>query len=309
MFKILFCVALVWFHTSQIISGTEFQSDLFDDLDGPNFLREDEGQIYNDDEPDYDKNSAITKRVAADEYVTTNPSKRTKMFCKVTAHSTGIITKKWNANKPPIRIPIPPNICRPFPTFVELQKPTHDQYSPNVVILHRCLGGCIGSQQLLNCTVKRQEEVVIQVLKINDLKLVNITVYNHTACGCDCITRQSECDAKIHNFVQDQCKCECKQDKSSSCDSTKMSWKEKTCKCECNSAPKICDKSPNQEWNADLCECDCKQKVKDRCTRKGKALNKKTCECDCPTPRPRCSPGESFLKYNCTCVPNSVVTK
>ena len=166
-----------------------------------------------------------------------------------------------------------------------------------------------GSQQLLNCTVKRQEEVVIQVLKINDLKLVNITVYNHTACGCDCIKRQSECDAKIHDFEQDHCKCKCKQDNSSSCDSTKMSWKEKTCKCECNSAPKICDKSPNQEWNADICECDCKRKVKVRCARKGKALNKKTCECDCPTPQPSCPPGESFLKYNCTCVPNSVVTK
>ena len=37
----------------------KFQSDLFDDLDGPNFLREDEGQIYNDDEPDYDKVSTL----------------------------------------------------------------------------------------------------------------------------------------------------------------------------------------------------------------------------------------------------------
>lgn len=37
----------------------KFQSDLFDDLDGPNFLREDEGQIYNDDEPDYDEVSTL----------------------------------------------------------------------------------------------------------------------------------------------------------------------------------------------------------------------------------------------------------
>lgn len=311
MFKILFCVALVWFNSLQITSGTE--SVWFDDLDGPKFLTEEEGQIYDDDQLEFDDDSTITKRVAADEYVTTVSSKNTEMFCKVAAHSQGITTTKWNPTKPTHTLSFYRFECRPFPTMVELERPANEDYLPHTVVLHRCLGGCVTTQQVQNCTVKRQEEVVLQVLHRLDhnkvFKPLKITVYNHTECACDCITRQSECDVKIHNFTQDQCKCKCKQDNSSSCDPAKMFWNEKICDCECNSAPKFCDKSPNHEWNAGICDCDCKQRVKERCIRKGKVLNTNTCECECPTQRSTCPPGESFLKYNCTCVPNSVVTK
>lgn len=44
---------------TELVKIEKFQSDLFDDLDGPNFLTEDEGQIYNDDEPDYDEVSTL----------------------------------------------------------------------------------------------------------------------------------------------------------------------------------------------------------------------------------------------------------
>ncbi|XP_022805358.1 balbiani ring protein 3-like [Stylophora pistillata] len=164
--------------------------------------------------------------------------------------------------------------------MVELTGPAANEgYILQTFILHRCLGGCVTTQKVQNCTVKRQEEIILQVNRMldhnKDLEPLNITVYNHTECACDCITRQSECDDKIHNFAQDQCRCKCKQDKSSSCKNESV-WNENICKCECKSAPKFCDKSPNHEWNAGICDCDCKQKVKDRCNT---GWNNNTCEC------------------------------
>ena len=174
------------------------------------------------------------------------------------------------------------------------------------VLLHRCVGECIGTHEIQNCTVVEQEEVMLQVYESTTLK--NVTVYNHTKCGCACRTRKSDCNEKFHSYSVDTCTCDCI--KTASCNTSKHWFNNNTCLCECKSASRHCDKhNTNMEWNKDSCECDCKKKIKDRCIRKGKILKKPACTCECPTPLPQCPYGTSFLKYNCTCVDTSVSTK
>lgn len=305
MFKFVLCVALFWFHTSQFTAG--FKNSWLDDLDGSKFLRGAEKQVHEENELDEDNASPNEKRVANSDYVTTVTSINEAMICKVAAHANGINTKKWNTSKDAVSSFQPDSFCRPFPTMVEFQSPAHVHYLPSTTILYRCVGSCLGTGQIQNCTVTSQEEVVLSVFEVPGVTPKTITVYNHTACACYCIKRISECDISIHNFNDDKCECVCKNS-STSCEATKA-WDEKKCRCECTSAPKLCDRTKNHEWNREICDCDCKQKVKDRCQRKGKVLNKDKCECECPAPAPTCPTGTSFLKYNCTCIPDSVTTK
>lgn len=201
-------------------------------------------------------------------------------------------------------------VCgRPFPTMVKLDRPVGVTYLPATVQLQRCVGDC-PSQDHYNCTVMRQEEVVLTVVEVvgGSHYFKNITVYNHTKCGCACMKRKSDCNVTIHDYKSNTCSCECKQDKGSSCNPATQNWDRNKCKCTCKSAAKICDQTTNHVWNKDICDCDCKQKVKDRCARKGKVLNKNKCECECPSSLPTCAPGTKFLKYNCTCVQDTSVT-
>lgn len=202
----------------------------------------------------------------------------------------------------------------PYPTVVELDWPDKSaSLIPSMVLLHRCVGECLGSHILRNCTVEEQEEVVLKVTEMKNHKLPldrNITVYNHTKCGCACRIRRSDCNKTIHEYSSQLCACKCNETLKNSCN-TNIQWlNPETCACECNSAPKHCDTyNKNEEWNAKICACDCKAKIKNRCNRKGKVLNKSKCECECPTPLPTCPIGTSFLKYNCTCVDTSVNVK
>lgn len=190
--------------------------------------------------------------------------------------------------------------------MVKLDRPSDVSFLPERVPLHRCVGSCPSTSQFQNCTVISQEEIVLQVTAIigKSHSIQNITVYNHTQCGCACMTRKSDCNETIHDYNPLSCKCECKPELQSSCNSTKHTLNPNTCKCQCKTAQKICDKTKNHEWNPDDCDCDCKKRVKSRCKRKNKVLNKTTCGCECP-PLP-CPEGTSVLKFNCTCVDNSV---
>ena len=196
--------------------------------------------------------------------------------------------------------------------MVELDQPDGGAaLIPSIVLLHRCVGECLGKHKLQNCTVLEQEEVMLTVIDTKNTKkpFKDITVYNHTKCGCACRTRKSDCDTKTHDYSYDTCKCECKQALSNSCNTSIQTFNDKTCQCDCNSAPKHCDNRNNEEWNPKICDCDCEQRIKDRCKRKGKVVNEAKCECECPKGSQPCPVGTSFLKFNCTCVDTSVSTK
>lgn len=306
MLKFVFITAFLFHATTSSLH--QLQESWLDDVDGPKFLRGAEEEIQEDNEeldPINDFPNDV-KRVAQDDIVTA-----TSIICDVAASPQGTKTTKWDKNNTVTQAEVHPCHPYPYPTMVELDWPDDGAtLLPSVVLLHRCVGECLGSQKIQNCTVMEQEEVMLRVIETKNSKssFKNITVYNHTKCGCACRTRKSDCDIKNHDYSSNTCECKCKQALSKSCNFSIQSFNDKTCQCECNSAQKHCDSNNNEEWNKDICDCDCKQRVKDRCTRKNKKLNKK-CECECPKPLPACPTGTSFLKYNCTCVDTSVSTK
>lgn len=186
--------------------------------------------------------------------------------------------------------------CRPFLTVVEVSKLHVKTPYPSHIQLHRCMGYCHSDKT--NCTVTKQDEITVTVHDLQDnFKGVYLTMFNHTACQCNCTERESDCDAKIQEYDISNCECKCKLN-GSHC-SASQTWNARTCQCECRSQDTC---RLDQIWNDSTCKCDCEKKVKDRCVRKGKVLNEKQCQCECPKPLPVCDAGTSFLKYNCTCV-------
>ena len=193
--------------------------------------------------------------------------------------------------------------CGPHPAVVLLDKAPGVRLIPDAVTLNRCVGGCVTSQLIRNCTVTAQKEIAISVIEMIGEKQQSktITLYDHSECACDCIKRKSDCNQDTQNYDADTCSCTCKENESS-CNSATQSWDSRDCQCKCKTV-KLCDDlTVKHEWNDKTCDCECKQKFKNRCLRKGKDLNKANCECECPTPLPACPTGTSFLKYNCTCV-------
>ncbi|XP_078379214.1 uncharacterized protein LOC144662304 [Oculina patagonica] len=252
------------------------------------------------------------KRVASDEIITTASAVDESMICHVAAHPSGTKTTKWDKATNPVLQKPSEFVCHwPFPAMVQLDRPLGVTYIPATVLLHRCVGYC-ASQDLRNCTVKRQEEVVLTVLVVEGRShyYKHFTVYNHTQCGCACMERKSDCNETIHDHDSNSCSCKCKKALSNSCNPATQNFDNTKCECVCNRAAKPCDQTINHVWNSKICDCDCKQKVKDRCVRENKVLNKSKCECECPTTLPTCAQGFKFLKYNCTCVQDtSVITK
>ena len=142
--------------------------------------------------------------------------------------------------------------------MVELDQPDGGAaLIPSIVLLHRCVGECFGTHQIQNCTVLEQEEVVLRVIETKNAIPSNkdITVYNHTKCGCACRTRKSDCDTKTQDYSKNTCKCECKQALSNSCNTSIQTFNDKTCQCDCHSAPRHCDRRNNEEWNPNICRC------------------------------------------------------
>jgi len=302
MLKFVFIAAFL-FHAATS-SLHQSQESWLDEVDGPKFLRgaeeeiQEEGRDFPDD----------LKRVARDDVITA-----TSIICDVAAPPNGTNTTKWDKNN---TVPLATqHACptNPHPTMVELDWPDDSvTLLPSIVLLHRCVGECLGMHKIQSCTVMEQEEVMLNVIVTTNSShsIKTITVYNHTKCGCACRTRKSDCDTKIHDYFNGTCECKCKQALSKSCNTSLQWFNDKTCTCECNGAPKHCDgRNNNEEWNPDTCDCDCKKKIKNRCNRKGKVLNESKCECECQKPLPTCPTGTSFLKYNCTCVDTSVSNK
>jgi len=307
MLKYVFIAAFL-FHAT--ISGLhQLQESWLDDVDGPKFLRGAEEEIQEDSENDFAFADDL-KRVALDDAITA-----TSIICDVAASPQGTTTAKWD-KKNTVALATQHACADPYPTMVELDWPDDSvKLIPSIVLLHRCVGECLGKHNIQNCTVMEQEEVMLKVIEITNsnppnTSIKDITVYNHTKCGCACRTRKSDCNTAVHDYLNGTCECKCKQALSKSCNTSIQWFNDKTCQCECNSAPKHCDsRNNNEEWNRDICDCDCREKIKDRCNRKGKVLNKSKCECECPKPLPACPAGTSFLKYNCTCIDTSVSTK
>lgn len=169
-------------------------------------------------------------------------------------------------------------ICAPRPAMIQLSKVFGASLFPSFVILHRCGGSC-SLQDAQHCTVTAKDAINAQILEIINQQIFfkDMKLYNHTACGCDCIKTASECDLQKQTWNTENCKCDCIED-GSQCDSATQSWDTTTCACKCDTAPQICD-DPKREWDAENCGCHCKKSLQDHCTANNQPIDTVTCQC------------------------------
>lgn len=134
--------------------------------------------------------------------------------------------------------------------------------------------------------------------KVDDLhrapRLVKFV--NHTSCGCQCITKPSECNPATQQFVEDNCRCECRV-QSKRCPRYQV-WNPVQCKCICN-PPQYVYCPRRFEWNREKCSCVCKNTT----CRANKVKNHRNCRCYCSKKLPPCGQGLVRSRRDCKCRP------
>ena len=144
--------------------------------------------------------------------------------------------------------------CTPRPTAVRIPRHPGIFSFPHHVILQRCTGSCPYVPDASHCTVTHQDEISVLVLTNlgGSWSYKYITMYNHTACECDCIKKESDCDLGKQWWNKHTCSCECNSD-GSQCNPKKQQWVEAKCECECKLAPSHC--GHGKEWDHINCGC------------------------------------------------------
>jgi len=192
-------------------------------------------------------------------------------------HSSGLNTTKLN-NTPYMPEDV---FCDLRPTAVRIPKHPGVRSFPDYVMLHRCTGSCLYTQDTQHCAVTHQDEITVNIFELlgNIRSEKTIKLYNHTACACDCITKSSDCDPVKQVFDEGSCSCKCKSD-GSECNSANQRWIQATCECECSFAPLHCNH--NKEWDPKNCGCHCKKSLQVSCEAQNRKIDPDTCECEDP---------------------------
>ncbi|XP_031563208.1 uncharacterized protein LOC116298792 isoform X2 [Actinia tenebrosa] len=127
----------------------------------------------------------------------------------------------FDDTSPPIALDDAP--CKPYPTVIEVPQPSHHQgfHYPFNVMMHRCAGSCSTKPRVQECVATATENISLLSFLVswnspsaskNQLRPSHriMPIVNHTQCGCQCITKPSDCDPSTQVFSQDKCRCECK---------------------------------------------------------------------------------------------------
>lgn len=162
--------------------------------------------------------------------------------------------------------------CSPSLQTVEFEAPEHTLYLPPCVSLERC-GGCCAGADLLSCQPTQTTPVALKVIKIAKQQSMTssragrrrpsrqtsnyhiIHEKKHTACTCQCIIQEKDCDLSIHKYKATDCACVCKKkDEESKCKSNSAThdWNSKTCKCTCR---KVRGCSTGEYFDHNTCRC------------------------------------------------------
>ena len=125
--------------------------------------------------------------------------------------------------------------------------------------------------------------------------LVGVRMTNHTKCGCQCVTKPTDCDNKTQHYSRENCRCECKPQQVR-CPFNHR-WDPIKCECRCNPSSKaICGK--RREFDDNRCACVCSSKS----CRHNKVRDLTDCRCKCL--HRKCSPGMIYDRRTCTCKGN-----
>ncbi|CAH3145993.1 unnamed protein product [Pocillopora meandrina] len=190
-------------------------------------------------------------------------------------HSNGVITTQLN------NLPYIPSEshCKPRPVAFRIPKSVHVRTYPDYVILNRCTGSCTANQETQHCAVTAQDAINVKIFEIvgDQPYITNTVIYNHTACGCDCITKESDCDPQKQTWNENTCGCDCIASANSCAANQKLD--DKKCVCKCNEAEKHCD-HVHKVWDTTNCGCHCKAILQDHCAAQNQLINSTTCECN-----------------------------
>ncbi|XP_066024811.1 uncharacterized protein [Pocillopora verrucosa] len=200
---------------------------------------------------------------------------RSQAMSDTPEHSNGVITTQLN------NLPYIPSEshCKPRPVAFRIPKSVHVRTYPDYVILNRCTGGCTANQETQHCAVTAQDAINVNIFEIvgDQLYITSTVIYNHTACGCDCITKESDCDPQKQTWNENTCGCDCIANANNCAANQKLD--DKKCVCKCNEAEKHCD-HVHKVWDTTNCGCHCKAILQDHCAAQNQLINSTTCECN-----------------------------
>ncbi|CAL8129485.1 unnamed protein product [Orchesella dallaii] len=155
-------------------------------------------------------------------------------------------------------------VCSPEMTTI----PVPITVDPFIMALPKCLrvarcGGCCLSE-LMACEPDHIEKKEFFIQKyaytgnprpIDYVDDERVEVDSHTSCKCQCRTKKEDCNDKLHDYVENECSCVCKN---------KSDYEE----CQMNSM---------KVWDNVNCQCNCRQ---ERLCSSGYYFSLNTCECD-----------------------------
>lgn len=168
--------------------------------------------------------------------------------------------------------------CRPRPTLVAIDKPNY-KFFPYFINLHRCGGSCKKIQpSVRSCVPTQYTEVPVTVQVVGTKQWIEISMRNHTSCGCECTLSPSQCDPIWENWKPDLCQCRCKYgDKPPKPCGNGLVWSKNDCRCVCNKEPEICPL--NKVWSSEKCGCVCTEERIRNCTKMKNSVDEETCMC------------------------------
>ncbi|XP_045121793.1 balbiani ring protein 3-like [Portunus trituberculatus] len=151
---------------------------------------------------------------------------------------------------------------RPTDSLVQLKVPDgYDYVKPSVVKINQC-SGLFCSEYPMKCVARSFQTKTVQVEAFRRVShsptCVNVSVEEHTACGCSC--DRTTCETN-EVFDDETCSCVCDPRLKSQCDARlaknhEVRWSERACACLCIH---LIDCGSSMEWNQWLCRCDPKQ--------------------------------------------------
>lgn len=83
-----------------------------------------------------------------------------------------------------------------------------------------------------------------------------VQVERHLKCAQRCRVKAYHCNPNIHDYLEYDCRCKCKQVQS--CPTQDHIWRESTCKCECTQREQCVGFA---RWNEATCQCDIRQVI------------------------------------------------
>lgn len=115
-------------------------------------------------------------------------------------------------------------------------------FNPRELVVERCPDRCQHTPSFdqtvrRKCVVLETQNLTNYVVDIADNKVKQVTLLVHTRCGCECVSKPSDC-TKTQIYHNNSCTCLCRY-LSFPCP-VGFIWSRRQCACICNRSPEVC---------------------------------------------------------------------